>query len=302
MAGRPAFVINCRDKEKFVGQAVRGALSQTVPCEIILSDQGSTDGSLQAMRDTVRDFGPTHHDVKIVECPVRGAYGMAAGNAHFDWAWRQTSPDCEWIFQCSADDHSLSDRVKVCMEAVAANPCSAVATTMFFEKPGEEKRHLCSGYPTESGYVDAAVGLGELAYGSVIAGYSRKFLEKVGTGGPNTIDVLWGFLASLDDGFYVVKNEQHVHVEHASVENNMGFGGKLRAATGDESLLLNELNHLQLAILYDSCLKKAMELHPEGMPETAYRVAVNAVFSQLQAQLGARRVLNEKGLRPMVLV
>ncbi len=41
---------------------------------------------------------------------------MAAANAHTLWLAEQT--DAEYIFQCSADDYSLPERVSVCMAAV----------------------------------------------------------------------------------------------------------------------------------------------------------------------------------------
>jgi len=295
-----AFVINARQKEKFVGRAVQSALEQTVPCEIILSYQESTDNTLQVMIDTAKAFGPCHHKIKIVKCPIRGAYGMKACNAHFRYAWQQTSDDCDWIYQLSADDYSLPDRVKVCDEAVRKNSCSAVACTMFFENPGAETRQSVSGYPQRTGYVDAAEGLMNLAYGSVITGYSREFLKKMDDGGANTLDVYYGFLAALDKGFYVVKNEQHVHMQHADA-GNMGFQGKMRNASGDESLRLAELNHFQLLALYDHCFIRAGELHPEGIPRPAYDACLNILFGQAKSWLEARKVLHANNIVPGTL-
>lgn len=51
-----AFVINARNKEKFVGKAVQSALSQSVPCEIILSDQGSSDKTYEVMESEVNNY------------------------------------------------------------------------------------------------------------------------------------------------------------------------------------------------------------------------------------------------------
>jgi hypothetical protein len=54
-------------------------------------------------------------------------------------------------------------------------------------------------------------------------------------------------------------------------------------------------------MLYDSALTRATELHPQGIPDEAYNAAANMIFGQAQGLLRARKVLNEKGLRPMVL-
>jgi glycosyltransferase involved in cell wall biosynthesis len=301
---KPAFIINNRNKGPHVFKAVAGALSQTYTCEIIISDQGSTDNSMSEIRRAL-DTCPrgADHDVRVLSCPVDGPSCMATGNLHFDWCVQQT--DAEWILQCSADDFSLPDRVRLCMEAVAENPCSAVATTMFFAKPGQDvfggEPVGWSGYPTDSGYVPAGAGIERLAYGSVIAGYSREFLLKVGHAGPNTIDVLYGYLAALDKGFYVVANPQHVHVQHAGADN-MGFGGKLLAAEGDEALRLAELNHAQLFRLYQACAAFAERLHPEGLKNDDYYAVLNTMLGQSQAWLAAREVLSANGITPGALI
>lgn len=293
---KPCFIINNRNKAADVPKAIMGALGQSMPCEIILSDQHSTDGSLEIMRRTVAQAPKRGgHDVRIVECPIEGPTGMVMSNAHFDWLWRQT--EAEWIFQCSSDDYSLPDRVRLCMEAVDKFPCAAVATTMFFEEPGKEDRSQMSGYPHVSGYVPPGEGISRLAYGSVIAGYHRSFLEKVGSGGPNTIDVYYGYLAALDRGFYVVANPQHVHVRHAGLDN-AGFEGKLRAATGDQAKQLNELNHFQLARVYMQCAVKAQQLYNVA---GADEHIVNMMLGQLQGWLSAREILHANGITPGVI-
>ncbi len=294
------FCVNARNKQNFVAKAVRGALSQTYPCEVILSDQQSTDGTLQVIRDTVRDFGPTHHTVRILECPVAGSYGMKAMNDHMAWIIEQT--DADWIFQSSADDYSLPDRVKVCMEDVQQHPCSAVATTMYFLEPGQELQGQVpvSGFPRTTGYVEAGEGLLKLAYGSTIGGYKREFLKKVGSAGTNTPDVYWGFLAALDEGFYVVAEPHHVHQTHADTANT-GFQGKMKGASGDELLRLACLNHFQLAELYMTCFERAQQLHPAGITQDAINAVVNMIIGQSKGWLSARKVLHERKITPGIL-
>lgn len=295
----PAFIINVRNKERHIAKAVAGALSQTVPCEIIVSDYGSTDGTLAAAQKAVETWPrAAEHTVRVVECPLGNAQGtMQSMNDHVWWLIGQT--DAEWIYQSSGDDYSLPDRVKVCMEAVAANPCSAVATTMFFEGPGETNRDKASGYPRESGYVKAGDGLTNLAYGSVIAGYRKDFLLKAGNAGNATPDVFWGYLASLEQGFYVVANPQHVHVEHGDAQNT-GFQGKMKHAMGDELMRLSERNHLQLLELYFSCADKAQELRNGAgpIPDTDWLPLINMILGQAKGVLTTRRLLSERGITP----
>ena len=299
---KPALIINCRNKEKYVSMAVAGALSQTVPCEIVVADFASEDKSRDSIQLAI-DTAPrgAEHSVKFLKCdwPTRSI--MEDMNKNVTWLWQQTESD--WIFQTSADDYDLPDRVKVCMEAVAGNPCSAMETTQYFQEPGVDytKQSVpVSGFPQESGYVQAGPGLMALAYGSTIGGYSREFLTKVGDCGPNTPDVMWGFLAALDKGFYVVANPQHVHVNVKDV-NNTGFQGKMGGAAGDELLRLAELNHFQLMRLYFACADKALELRPDGVPQEHWVPVMNMILGQAKGLLNAREVLHAKQITPGIL-
>lgn len=295
---RVAFIINCRNKERWVRRSCLGALAQTYPCEIIFSDQRSTDRSWIEMQGAVMagERG-AEHAVRMLQCPVGGAYGMLAMNQHVDWIVDQT--DAEWIFQASADDYSLPGRVAACMKAVEANPCDAVACHMHFDLP-DGTRTGATGWPRHSGYIKAGEGLLNLAYGSTIAGYSREFLKRAGSAGRNTPDVFWGYLAALGKGFYVVAEPHHVHVTHADAQNT-GFQGKLRAAEGDELARLNELNHLQLFALYKACADQANRMFPESVPWEDFGPVINTMLAQAGAWLEARYVLMDKGITPGAL-
>jgi hypothetical protein len=303
---KPALIINARNKANFVAKAVRGALSQTVPCEILLSDQFSTDGTLKIMQDEVENYlaqrdeyegFPAFHTIKVLQCPIDGPYNMATGNAHFDWLWRQTS--AKIVFQTSADDYDLPNRVKVCMEAIEQHPCDIIGTTQYFERPGRAENPV-SGAPRESGYLNAGEALLTLAYGSCIAGYKRSFLEKMEGGGPNTIDVLYGYLAALTGGYYVVCDPQHVHCDVPDAQN-MGFQGKLAGTTGDEHMRMAELNHAQLFRLYRACADRALKLLNGSVPTEHWVPLMNSMLGQACAWIDAREVLSARGIVPATL-
>lgn len=295
---RVAFVVNARNKAAHVFRSCAGALAQTYPCEVIFSDQSSTDKTLvEIQRAVMTAPRGAEHTVRTLQCPLIGPYGMAAMNAHMTWLIEQT--DADWIFQSSADDYSLPDRVKLCMGAVETKPCSAIACTMYFQEP-EQVPQGVSAYPTSSGYVKAGEGLSRLAFGSTIAGYSREFLLKVGSAGRHTPDVFWGYLAALERGFYVVANPQHVHVNHADSQNT-GFQGKMRGASGDELARLNELNHFQLFSLYIAIADRAQQLHPEGIGPDDWIPLMNTCLMQAKAWSERRHELHEDGITPGVL-
>lgn len=320
---RAAFVINARNKAALVGRAVKGAITQTYPCHILLSDQSSTDGTFEAMEKAVAETpmpkdrvakppeidlvldreveGVARHKIDLLHCPVQGSYGMTACNQHMKWLIQQT--DCEWIFQCSADDYSLPERVAVCMQALEKNPCDAIGNTMRFEAPGRTENGAVSGYPTESGYVSGGMGIFKMAYGSCIWGYRRDFLLKVGLDVPCTLDVYLGYLASVGKGAYVVANPQHVHYMAEDL-TNMGFQGKMRAAEklGDKATIsrINELNRFQLFELYFLTKLKQQEHFPMAHSEDQ-NALVNMMLSQAAGWYTERANLHAKKITPDIL-
>ena len=240
------------------------------------------------------------HKIDLVRCQIKGAYGMAAANAHTLWLVEQTK--AEWVFQCSADDYSLPERVSTCMAAVAKHPCAAVACAMFFTQPGEKvgPQTPRSGYPTEEGYVSGGVGLSRLAYGSTIQGWNRDFFLKVGSAGDATGDVFHGYLAAIDKGYYVVPKPLHVHVQHASL-SNMGCQGKMRAAeaSGDKPTIhcINELNRFQLFELYFSIKLRQQQLFPLAHREDQESL-VNMMLDQAVGWYVERKRLHQEGITP----
>lgn len=299
---KAAFIVNARNKAALVGRAVKGALAQTYPCHILLSDQQSVDGTYEAMeKAAAEEVKREAHRVELLRCPVQGAYGMRACNRHIQWLVERT--DAEWVFQCSADDYSLPDRVRLCMQALEGNDCVGVACTMRFEAPGKPEHGAISGYPTESGYVSAGAGIWKMAYGSTIWGYRREWLLKVGLDVPCTLDVYLGYLASLDRGYYVLANPQHVHYMAEDLDN-MGFQGKMRAAekSGDQATIarINELNRFQLFGLYYLTKLKQQELYPLAHAEDQ-NALVNMILSQAAGWYAERESMNMAGIAPMAL-
>lgn len=303
---KAAFVINARDKEKHVAKCVQGALAQTYPCHILLSDQQSIDGTYEIMQKTVDEYlekfvdREDEHKIDVLRCPIEGPYSMSSSNAHFDWLVDQT--DAQWIFQCSADDWSLPGRVGACMHAVGAHACVAVGTNMKMLDPQHPEKEQYAGL-AESGHVSAGFGLRNLVFGSCIAGYRRDWLKKVGSAGAVTMDVYYGFLASIDEGYYVVAEPHHVHFMAADV-NNMGFGGKLRGAElrGDKAEMarLNELNRFQLFELYYKTAERATKLYPM-MHEQDRSSLIQSIVDQAVGWYNERKNLHRNGWRPAMM-
>jgi hypothetical protein len=286
---------------------VAGALSQNIACEIIIADFASEDDSRAQIQRAI-DEAPqgAKHDIKFLTNDEPTTATMHAVNKAIAWMVDQT--DAEWIFQCSSDDYSLPNRVRHCLNAVAKHDCAGVATTMYFVDDTYKDTPLGpqvpqSGFPRNDGYVGGAEGIFKMAYGSTIWAYKRDFLKKVGLDVPCTLDVYLGYLASLDAGYYVVANPQHVHYMAADNEN-IGFQGKMRAAekSGDQAQIdrINELNRFQLFELYYESAKRAQALYPMAH-DTDKNALMQMMLSQSCGWYEERRKLHVSKTTPLIM-
>lgn len=108
MSGLVSILIPCHNAERWVGQAIESALAQTyTPLEVIVDDDGSTDGSL----DIIRGFGDR---IRYETGPNRGA--NAARNHLLKLARG------EWAQYLDADDYLLPDKIAPQMRVLKECP------------------------------------------------------------------------------------------------------------------------------------------------------------------------------------
>lgn len=106
-----SILIPCYNAEAWITQAIESALSQTgVECEVIVVDDGSTDGSL----DRIRQFGDR---VRCESGPNRG--GNVARNRLLSLA---QSP---WVQYLDADDYLLPTKIRDQWEWLQRNATDA---------------------------------------------------------------------------------------------------------------------------------------------------------------------------------
>jgi cellulose synthase/poly-beta-1,6-N-acetylglucosamine synthase-like glycosyltransferase len=289
---RPVFVIPARNKEKHVGQAVISALNQTLPLEIIISDQGSEDNTLKVIKETVNGYsGP--HKVTILECPETQYKGMAGLNAHFNWLHENIEADVFII--SSADDFSHPERAEKTMREFETRDVDLVLTAQIFYDPVEDTT-LITAHPRENGYVSLEDCTRRLAAGSSSFAWKQSFFRAVGPIPHITIlDVYMGPLAAVRNGIYFLAEPLHTYVKHHD-ENNTGLEGQMRAANGDEFARLNELASYQVAASYLEVAKKLQQWKKEEFATT-----VDHMMSQCTDWIEARTLLNMKRLTPMSL-
>jgi hypothetical protein len=238
-----AYIVPARDKEKWVRRSVLSVLEQTYsPLEILLSDQGSIDGTRAILADMVRSYeGP--HTVRLLDCPHTEPKGMHGCNVHINWICEQT--DADIILLTTADDLAHVDRTSHVVAAFIKHQASMVLTAHLFSDP--ELNHLGeSALPRESKFITVQECFTDRVAGSASIAWSHEWFNRIGGLPPIAgSDVYLPFLAILDRGCYFLKDKLHVYVKYADPENT-GLEGIWEQANDTEKLQLEELMHFQV--------------------------------------------------------
>lgn len=107
-----SIVIPCYNKRAYVAAAIESALAQTAPCEVIVVDDGSTDGSFDEVR-------PFERHIILETGPNRG--GSAARNRGLALATG------DYVQFLDADDLLPPDKIAIQLAALADAPADAIA-------------------------------------------------------------------------------------------------------------------------------------------------------------------------------
>jgi glycosyltransferase involved in cell wall biosynthesis len=241
-----SFIVPCRNKAKFVARTVETVLAQTYsPMEIVLSDQGSTDGTLEILQKMAAEYkGP--NTVRVLQCPHTEFRGMAGLNQHLNWLHGQITGDI--VIMCSADDLNHPERAEWTVKAFKEHNPSYVGTcvqyldseyryhgemTAFGIVDGDLARPDC--------FVDPVENIINLIGSSASSAWSRDLFEKYG---PlrmvESQDILLPFFATCERGIFYVNKPLHAYVRHACA-NNTGMEGVVRAASKEAGALLERI-------------------------------------------------------------
>lgn len=263
---KTAYVITARDKAKLaphVERCVLAAFAQKTrePIDIILSDQGSTDGTrelLQRLADGYR--GP--HTVRVLDCPDTAHRGMAGMNAHV--AWVMNIIDAEYVLLSSADDFSEPGRTEKTVAALERTGADMVGTAMWFadpDKPADGR----SAYARE-GWVSVTDMLKSRIGGSAAMGLRRSFWQRL-----QPIPALCGYdvylppMACVLGGYWYIDEPLHTYVRHGGADN-LGLEGVLRGIPEAEHRPVHEHMHFEIAGSY-KWITRRMQALGVGTPE-----------------------------------
>ena len=302
---KTAFIMPCRNKAFFVGHTARSILNQTYsPMEILLSDQGSTDGSAAIIEDLARSYnGP--NIVRVLHCPDTEPKGYAGLNAHVNWIHTQT--DADMIILCSADDLNHPNRAAETVEVYEKFNPSCVATKVLFVDPEEDGKGTITastGFPKEDRFVTTAENIEHMVGSSSSMSYARDLFDKFGPfKGVEHQDMTLPFYATLpsERGFYYINLPLHYYMKHADI-NNTGLEGIHRAATTEEDKFAAiELINYHTSSTWFAIIRKLEITGAEINSDARDALLLKALYSSNQWAM-ARDKLTLDRFKPMSMV
>ena len=236
MSVKVSFIVPCRNKAWFVARTVETVLAQTYsPMEIVLSDQGSEDGTYEILKDMAGKY-TGENTVRVLQCPHTEYRGMAGLNTHLNWLHDQIEGDI--VIMCSADDLNHPDRVKHTVEAFERHNPSYVGTAVEYLDENCKSRGEITAYgiidgnlAREDGFVDPVQNVRDIIGSSASSAWARDLYSKYGPlRGVESQDVLLPFFATIERGLFYVNKPLHAYVRHANIDNT-GLEGVVRAAS-----------------------------------------------------------------------
>lgn len=265
MTKKVSFIVPCRDKAGFVANTVKSVLDQTYsPMEIILSDQGSVDGTFDIIKNLADSYtGP--NVIRVLQCQDADYGGMAGLNQHLNWI--HTQIDSDIVIMCSADDLNHADRAKYTVEAFEQQNPSYVGTCVQYcdadlQFRGEITAYSQDGkFVEEDGWVDPAKSVNELIGSSASSAWARDLWDKYAPlRGIESQDMLLPIVATMERGLWWIAKPLHCYIRHADL-NNTGLEGCLRAAeTDEERAAYTELVNFHCTSNYFAILRRVTEM------------------------------------------
>lgn len=296
---RYTLMLNCRNKVRYVADAVKSMFMQKgPPIELLLSDNGSTDGSQHILDDLARSYnGP--HKVRRLNCPFNGMLGMPGLNHHINWCMTQT--DADVVMQLSADDYDLAQRSELTIKAFEEKDPSFVCGAMYYVNPDMS-------YIGETPHLDVEAGdrwatiqdmTEHYMGGSTCQAWSREFWEAVGPmEGVGSIDVPLPFLGILLKGTYALCTRMHAYRKVLGPENTGLEGVYYALPEGDiaRRMQVEELMHFQVSAGHYFAVSRMEKLGIKN--EEAMNALARCILDRSASWVNVRQRMSFEGVPP----
>lgn len=294
-----SFIVPCRDKAKFVGDTVNSVLAQTYsPMEIVLSDQGSVDGSFEIMSNLAAKYNGAN-TVRVLQCPDTEFKGMAGLNRHLNWLHTQITGDI--VIMCSADDLNHPDRALRTVEAFEKHNPSYVGTCVQYCDDAGKFTGEITANTNGDGWIDPLDNINNMIGSSASSAWSRDLYEKYGPlERVESQDITLPFLATLERGLYYVAEPLHAYFRRAD-ENNTGMEGVVRAAkTEEDKHALTETCNYHFASIFMTLLRR-VEVAQINIRQDVFDALVNKLLYAINGWTFARDNLTMLRIEPRAM-
>lgn len=292
-----ALLLTARDKVRHVAAAVKSMFMQEgPPIELLLSDSGSVDGTIQILDDMARSYnGP--HKVRRLQCPEHCDWkGMAGMNAHVNWAVTQT--DADVIMQLSADDYDLPQRSNLTQKAFEEHNPSMVCVSQYYVSEDMNYQGETP-HSKEDRWLTLEDMTINLMGGSTCQAWDRAFWDKIGgLEGLASMDVVMPPLAVLDRGAWLVSTRAHCYRKVLSPDNTGLEGAYYSFPENDiRRPQYAELMHFQIANGYYTVVGK-MDKAGLRTPEASVILA-NAILDRCASWSNCRSQMSFDKVPPI---
>lgn len=292
------YLLPARDKRDKIELALKSALLQTYPCTIVISDQGSTDGTWPFIVEYCKRY-QTHHQVILTQCPHVPPRSMSAFNVHINWLMSKVSQGIVLI--SSADDVAHEEKTAHVVECFEKHDPAMVLTAQEFVDP-VAKTSAITAFSEKEGFVTGKQILEHLIGGSSTLAWTAEFFHKIGgSRGVIGIDTFLPFLAAQDKGCYWTPRVLHSYIKWAD-ENNMGLGGVLAAADQEKDeqkkKQIAEMIQYQMTSVATALAAVAQDTYPNMSGEDRLALFTD-IGNRAYGWARARDLLTEERIEPL---
>ena len=293
-----SFIIPAWNKADHVERAVLSTLQQTYDdMEVVLSDHGSTDGTLEIMQRLAREYrGPKR--VRVLQCPETEYRGSAGINRHLDWLMDQVEGDV--VISCSADDVNHLGRAEATAEIFQRYNPSWVGTKVRYCHPDGTTRGFSIDLD-DSRFLTTLELMTTIPGGTFSSAWARDLWTKYGpTEGVESLDVTMPFYASLERGLYVINIPLHAYIYHASDENAGLHGVFMNARNDEDKDRIVELCGYQMTTSWMTVARKIEEMKIKLSPELKAALG-NCILKSTMQWTRARDLLVMTRVQPRTM-